>query len=54
MEKRALIAVVLSIAVFYLFSAYFGPQQKPVTTKSAEPVKSENIGDAPAISVQKA
>lgn len=29
MEKRAVIAVVLSIAVFYFFSAYFGPKQQP-------------------------
>jgi len=29
MEKRALIAVVLSIAVFYVFSVYLGPKQAP-------------------------
>ncbi len=29
MEKRAIIAVVLSIAVFYVFSAYLGPKQAP-------------------------
>ncbi|CAH2032714.1 membrane protein insertase YidC [Trichlorobacter ammonificans] len=47
MEKRALVAVVLSIAVFYLFSAYFGPKQQPVTPPTA--VKEEKAVQQPAI-----
>ena len=50
MEKRALIAVVLSIAVFYLFSAYLGPKQKPAAPavpvaeeKSARPVAAPSV-----------
>jgi len=54
MEKRALIAVVLSVAVFYIFSTYFIPQQKTVTTAPTTAVKTENIGAAPSVSVQKA
>ncbi len=54
MEKRALIAVVLSIAVFYGFSAIFGPQQKPVPVQGTSAVKTENVGAAPVVSVQKA
>jgi YidC/Oxa1 family membrane protein insertase len=55
MEKRALIAVVLSIAVFYVFSALVGPQKKsPHQTSPPESVKTENVGAAPAVSVQKA
>lgn len=53
MEKRALIAVVLSVGVFYVFSAFFGPQQKPAVPQGSVPAKSENVGAAPAISVQK-
>lgn len=45
MEKRAIIAVVLSIAVFYLFSFFFGPDKK-------QPVSSQS--DVPAISQQQA
>jgi len=38
MEKRAIIAVVLSIAVFYLFSFFFGPDKKqPVPSQSDVP-----------------
>ena len=57
MEKRTLIAVVLSIAVFYVFSAFFGPQPKQQPPQSAAPtvpVKTENVGAAPAVSVQPA
>lgn len=52
MEKRALVAVVLSIAVFYLFSAYLGPKQKPAV--SAVPVAQEKTvqSAAPASPVQ--
>lgn len=55
MEKRALLAVVLSVAVFYAFSFFMGPQQKQgAQTPAAAPVKTENIGAAPAVSVQPA
>lgn len=53
MEKRALIAVVLSVAVFYIFSTYFAPQQKITSTAPTTTVKTENIGAAPSVSVQK-
>ncbi len=53
MEKRALIAVVLSVAVFYIFSTYFGPQEKPAPAAPAAAVKTENIGAVPTVSVQK-
>lgn len=54
MEKRALLAVVLSIGVFYLFSLLYGPQQKPAAVDSAAPsaVTTQNVGAAPAVSVQ--
>jgi YidC/Oxa1 family membrane protein insertase len=52
MEKRALIAVILSIAVFYVFSIFFGPQQKAVTQATPASVKTENVGAAPAVTVQ--
>ena len=42
MEKRALIAVVLSIAVFYLFSMVMGPAHKPVL----QPVVSQTSAPA--------
>ena len=54
MEKRTIIAVVLSIAVFYLFSLFSGPQQKPTPPAASVPVKTENVGAAPAVSVQSA
>jgi YidC/Oxa1 family membrane protein insertase len=54
MEKRALIAVVLSVAVFYIFSAFFGPQQKAVTQTAPASVTTENVGAAPAVTVQQA
>ncbi|MDY0300332.1 MAG: membrane protein insertase YidC [Trichlorobacter sp.] len=38
MEKRAVVAVVLSILVFYLFSVYFGPKQQ-----SPEPVNQQTV-----------
>ncbi len=53
MEMRALIAVVLSVAVFYIFSTMFGPQQKQVPVQGNSAVKTENIGSAPAVIVQK-
>lgn len=52
MEKRTLLAVVLSIGVFYLFSLFYGPEKKAVTPPASAPVKTENVGAAPAISVQ--
>ena len=33
MEKRAFLAVILSIAVFYVFSMVFGPEKKPLPPK---------------------
>lgn len=54
MEKRTLIAVVLSIAVFYLFSFFSGPQQKTAPSAVPAPVKTENVGAAPAVTVQPA
>ncbi|HIJ96052.1 MAG TPA: membrane protein insertase YidC [Desulfuromonadales bacterium] len=54
MEKRAFIAVGLSIAVFYLFSMFFGPEKKlpePVPSKStvaAAGISSPNV--APSLS----
>lgn len=54
MEKRALLAVVLSIGVFYLFSFFYGPQQKPVSTEPSPAVATQNIGAPPSISVQPA
>lgn len=54
MEKRALIAVVLSVAVFYVFSALFGPKPKEAPPQGATAVKTENVGAPPAVSVQKA
>lgn len=53
MEKRTLIAVVLSVAVFYVFSAFFGPQPKQQQAQQSA-VKTENVGAAPAVSVQAA
>ena len=53
MEKRTLIAVVLSIAVFYVFTTFFAPQ--PDTNKQSTPaasVKPENVGVSSPISVQ--
>lgn len=38
MEKRAFLAVILSIAVFYVFSLFAGPDKKPVVpSQSAQP-----------------
>jgi len=43
MEKRALIAVVLSIAVFYFFSAYLGPKQpSPLPASSSTAGKTDS------------
>ena len=36
MEKRAFLAVILSIAVFYIFSLFFGPEKKPVQLPVAQ------------------
>lgn len=36
MEKRALLAVILSIAVFYIFSIFMGPEKKPEPLPSAK------------------
>ena len=37
MEKRAFLAVILSIAVFYLFSFFFGPDKKPQVPSQGNP-----------------
>jgi YidC/Oxa1 family membrane protein insertase len=34
MEKRAFLAVILSIAVFYIFSMVFGPAKKQLPPKA--------------------
>lgn len=52
MEKRALIAVVLSIAVFYVFSAFFGPQQKPVTQAIPPTASTAKVDSSPTVTVQ--
>ncbi|MCE1226700.1 MAG: membrane protein insertase YidC [Geobacteraceae bacterium] len=54
MEKRTILAVVLSIGVFYLFSFFYGPEKKAVAPTASVPVKTENVGAAPAVSVQTA
>ncbi len=54
MEKRTILAVVLSIGVFYLFSFFYGPEKKAVTPAVPVPVKTENVGAPPAVSVQAA
>lgn len=54
MEKRTILAVVLSIGVFYLFSFFYGPEKKPAPAAVSVPVKTENVGAAPAVSVQAA
>ena len=64
MEKRAFIAVGLSIAVFYLFSMMFGPDKKnvePASTQSASLVSNSSVAtsqqssalQAPAPAVEK-
>ncbi|HEX9024412.1 MAG TPA: membrane protein insertase YidC [Geobacteraceae bacterium] len=40
MEKRAFLAVILSIAVFYLFSTVFAPARKPVPPPATPPAAS--------------
>lgn len=52
MEKRALIAIVLSVVVFYVFSTYFAPQGKPASVVPDPAVKIGNIGATPSVSVQ--
>ncbi len=53
MEKRALLAIILSIGVFYLFSLLNGPQQKQTVVDTApSAVTTQNVGAAPVVSVQ--
>jgi len=52
MEKRTILAVVLSIGVFYLFSFFYGPEKKAVIPAASAPVKTDNVGAASAVSVQ--
>ncbi|OGU17588.1 MAG: protein translocase component YidC [Geobacteraceae bacterium GWC2_53_11] len=50
MEKRAVIAVGLSIAVFYLFSMLFGPEKQkidPSAASKATPVVSDSAAKSP-------
>ena len=42
MEKRALLAVVLSVVVFYIFSVVMGPEQKPQPPKATVPTAPQN------------
>jgi YidC/Oxa1 family membrane protein insertase len=46
MEKRTIIAVVLSAAVFYLFSFFMGPQ-KPADTPAQQPAASQATPGSP-------
>jgi YidC/Oxa1 family membrane protein insertase len=46
MEKRAFLAVILSIAVFYIFSMLIGPEKKP-----AQPLNTRNTAPAVAVAV---
>ena len=50
MEKRAFIAVGLSIAVFYLFSMLFGPDKQKVTP--APPPGAASVTNDPAVKSQ--
>ncbi|MBI2354282.1 MAG: membrane protein insertase YidC [Deltaproteobacteria bacterium] len=61
MEKRAFLAIILSIAVFYIFSMFFSPEKKqlpPPAAPEAAPVASEaakqpaKAQDVPAVPVQ--
>lgn len=52
MEKRAFIAVGLSIAVFYFFSTFFGPDKKPVDPSA--PLKAASVNAPPDKPVQAA
>jgi YidC/Oxa1 family membrane protein insertase len=52
MEKRAIIAVVLSAAVFYLFSYFTGPQkapEKPVASSAVASKQEEATATTPAV-----
>ncbi|GFE59454.1 membrane protein insertase YidC [Geobacter sp. AOG2] len=48
MEKRAFLAVILSIAVFYAFSMVFGPGKKPLPQKTAQEAVSASAATTPA------
>ncbi len=50
MEKRAFIAVGLSIAVFYLFSMLFGPEKHKVEPSAPQTVSS--VAENPAVNAQ--
>jgi len=55
MEKRAFLAVVLSIVVFYVFSMVLGPDKKqvtPVSTQNVSPASTPAAQSAPAASLQ--
>jgi len=48
MEKRAFLAVILSIAVFYIFSTVFGPAKRPLPPKSFQNATSAAVTTAVA------
>lgn len=47
MEKRAFLAVILSIAVFYLFSTFFSPEKKPSQIPDVAPSASSTVPAPP-------
>lgn len=54
MEKRALLAVVLSIVVFYIFSMVMGPEQKPQTAQPSKTASTQSQSQVPAPQLQPA
>ncbi|HEY3309540.1 MAG TPA: membrane protein insertase YidC [Desulfuromonadaceae bacterium] len=52
MEKRAFLAVILSIAVFYIFSTFFGPEKKPTQIPATAPSASSTASSVPPVSQQ--
>ncbi|QEM69913.1 membrane protein insertase YidC [Geobacter sp. FeAm09] len=49
MEKRAFLAVILSIAVFYVFTTVFGPGKTPIPPKTTPAASSAAPSAAPAV-----
>jgi len=51
MEKKALLAVILSLLVLYLFQAYFAPPERPIQphleNETSEPIPSQNEAFSP-------
>lgn len=55
MEKRAFLAVILSISVFFLYSHFFGPEKKPVVSlpvQSAQTAPAATAVAPPPVGVQ--